>query len=117
MPLFHNGKIAYVGLGVNDSTQMGKRLKEEMNADTYFLSYKDSVPRAAAILDSIKAARYEKVIIGFHGLSNRPANNYGISAAAINLWDSLQGNNTAAFLAMYMLRKTLSSSASSGHRG
>ncbi len=98
LPLFHKGKIAYLGLGVSDTTQMGKRLKEEMNADTYFLSYKDSASRAAAILDSVKAARYEKVIIGIHGLSNRPANNYGISAAAINLWDSLQGNAVATFV-------------------
>jgi beta-glucosidase-like glycosyl hydrolase/CubicO group peptidase (beta-lactamase class C family) len=97
-PLFHRGKIAYVGLGVTDSTQMGLRLKEELNADTYYLSYKDSSDRITALLDSIHKAQYDKVIIGIHGFANRPANNYGISAAAVSLWDSLQSDNAATFV-------------------
>ncbi len=97
-PLFHQGKIAYVGLGVADSNTIAHRLKSEMNADVYFLGYKDSAGRATAILDSIRAAQYEKVIIGIHNFSNRPTNNYGISTAALGLWDSLQAGNQTATL-------------------
>jgi beta-glucosidase-like glycosyl hydrolase/CubicO group peptidase (beta-lactamase class C family) len=98
LPLFHKGKIAYVGLGVNDSNSIGHRLKDEMDADVYYLSYKDSGSRAATILDSVRTSKYDNVIIGIHGFSNRPANNYGISAAAIGLWDSLQSANTATIV-------------------
>ena len=98
LPLFHKGKIAYVGLGVTDSNAIGHRLEEEMKADVYYLSYRDSPSRAAAILDSVRAAKYDNLIIGVHGFSNRPANNYGISAAAIGLWDSLQSMNTATIV-------------------
>jgi beta-glucosidase-like glycosyl hydrolase/CubicO group peptidase (beta-lactamase class C family) len=98
LPLFHKGKIAYVGLGVNDSSSIGHRLKEEMDADVYYLSYKDPESRAAAILDSVRAAKYDNLIIGVQGFSNRPANNYGISAAAIGLWDSLQSASAATIV-------------------
>ncbi|MGN6401170.1 MAG: glycoside hydrolase family 3 N-terminal domain-containing protein [Flavisolibacter sp.] len=96
-PMLHHGKIAYVGLGV-DSTEVGHRLKEELNADVYFLNYKDSNDKATVILDSIKKINYDKIIVGVHNYSNRPANNYGISQAAINLWDSLQSAKTATFV-------------------
>src|SRR5215203_2583154 len=34
LPSIHRGKLAYVGLGVADTNEMGRRLKEEMDADT-----------------------------------------------------------------------------------
>jgi len=97
LPMFHHGKLAYVGLGV-DSSEVGKRLKDEMNADAYFLTYKDSATKAAVILDAIKNGSYDKVIIGVHNYFNRPTNNYGISQVAVNLWDSLQSDETATFV-------------------
>ena len=51
-----------------------------------------------AILDSVKHGQYEKILIGIHNFSNRPANNYGISAAAMDLWDSLQSVKTATLV-------------------
>jgi beta-glucosidase-like glycosyl hydrolase/CubicO group peptidase (beta-lactamase class C family) len=96
-PLFHRGKIAYVGIGA-DSTDMGKRMKEEMHADVYFLNYKDSTDRTTVLLDSIRSGKYEKLIIGIHNINTRPAKNYGISVSSLALWDSLQSNNTATFV-------------------
>ncbi|SHE70667.1 glycoside hydrolase family 3 N-terminal domain-containing protein [Flavisolibacter ginsengisoli] len=96
-PLFHRGKIAYVGIGA-DSTDMGKRMKEEMHSDVYYLNYKDSTDRTAVLLDSIRSGKYEKLIIGIHNINTRPAKNYGISISSLALWDSLQSNNTATFV-------------------
>jgi beta-N-acetylhexosaminidase len=96
-PMFHRGKIAYVGIGA-DSTDMGKRMKEEMHADVYYLNYKDSTDRTNALLDSIRTGKYEKLIIGIHNINTRPAKNYGISVSSLALWDSLQANNSATFV-------------------
>lgn len=97
LPLIHKGKLAYIALGV-DSTTLGSRLQKEMDADVYFLNYKDSTSKGLAIRDSIVAKNYDKVLFGIHGYANRPANNYGISSAAIELWDSLQTPKTVTFL-------------------
>ena len=37
-----NSKIAYVGIGVPVLNDLGKRLKEDWNADTYFFTYQDT---------------------------------------------------------------------------
>jgi beta-N-acetylhexosaminidase len=37
-------------------------------------------------------------VVGIHNYALRPANNYGISASALNLWDSLQSSTTATFV-------------------
>lgn len=97
LPLMNTRHIAYVGLGA-DSTSLGNRLKKELNADTYYLSYKDSAAKSSQILDSIRANNYNKIIVGIHNYAWRPANNYGISATAMNLWDSLQTPSTANFV-------------------
>jgi len=91
-------KIAYVGLGIEETSLFGKRLVGDVHADTFLFSYKDDATKAAAIADSIAAGKYSAVIIGVHNYSFRPTNNYGISAAAINLWKSLQAQNAATFL-------------------
>lgn len=97
LPIMNTHHIAYVGIGA-DSTVFGKRLNEELNADTYYLDYKDSTDKSQQILDSIKSKNYNKIIVGVHNYSLRPANNYGISTTAINLWDSLQTPSTANFV-------------------
>ncbi|MFL5773092.1 MAG: glycoside hydrolase family 3 N-terminal domain-containing protein [Flavisolibacter sp.] len=97
LPLMNTRKVVYVGIG-SESNVFGKRIQSELDADTYWLSYKDSSDKAERILDAIRAARYDKIIIGIHNYSLRPANNYGISSAAIALWDSLQSASTATFL-------------------
>ena len=97
LPIMNTRQIAYVGIGA-DSTVFGSRLKKELNADTYYLNYKDSADKASAILDSVRSNRYNKIIVGIHGYAQKPANNYNISSTAINLWDSLQTNSTANFV-------------------
>nr|MBA2746089.1 serine hydrolase [Flavisolibacter sp.] len=97
-PVLNQGRIAYVGIGAGLGTQMGTWLKDEMKADTFFLSYRDTGVKIQTILTSIQLGQYDRVIIGIHNFSNRIANNYGISKASIDLWNQLQQFNSATFV-------------------
>lgn len=98
LPMMSYNKLAYVGIGAPDSSEIIGRMRADMNADTYTISYKDSSDKAAAILNSIREKKYDKIVIGVQNYALRPANNYGISQTARNLWDSLQQYNTATFV-------------------
>jgi len=96
-PVLKNKKVAYVGLGTTKLNSFGERLVSDFKADTYVFSYKDDVSKANAIAQQI-SGRYDVVIIGVHDFSYRPTNNYGISAAALKLWNELQSGKTTTFL-------------------
>jgi beta-N-acetylhexosaminidase len=98
LPFTKGGKIAYVGIGTRSLNTFGERLKADFAADSYLLSYGDSTNKTAAILESIKAGKYDKVVIGLHNFAIRPANNYGISKAALSLVNDLQQYNALTFI-------------------
>ena len=91
-------RIAYVGLGTNELNQFGKRLSQDFKTDSFLLTYKDDTAKANSILQQVKSGKYDVVVIGVHDYSLRPANNYNISAAAIELWNGLQTENAVTFL-------------------
>lgn len=93
LPFIDAGKTAYVGIGTTQLNTFGQRLKEELHTDTYTFGYSDSLGAANEIASAVKEGDYKKIIIGVHNLGLRPANKYGISAAALALIDSLQGAN------------------------
>jgi beta-N-acetylhexosaminidase len=97
-PVLHQGRVAYVGMGLNGMSEMGKKMAVEMKADTFFVNYRDSILNIDSLVHLIDSNRYDRIIIGFHNLSLRPANNYGISPKAMQLWDSLQRFKTASFV-------------------
>jgi beta-glucosidase-like glycosyl hydrolase/CubicO group peptidase (beta-lactamase class C family) len=97
-PVLPGKRIAYVGIGAIDSTYFGKRLEHDMYADTYYFSYSDSAGRALQIVDSIRQGGYQSIVIGIHNFSLRPANNYTISEAAVNLFSEMQLFNAATFV-------------------
>ncbi|NOT51476.1 MAG: serine hydrolase [Chitinophagaceae bacterium] len=99
IPLKKGQKIAYVGIGTSKLNDFGQRLKDDLNADVFFLSYKDGGDKAAEILKAVpKDGKYDAIIVGIHDFSNRPANNYGISATAIDLWKKLNFIKTETFV-------------------
>jgi beta-N-acetylhexosaminidase len=100
IPVVNDGKkkIAYVGIGVAELNAFGKRIKENYNADVFVYSYKDSSSKADSIYELIGKDKYDAVIVGIHNYSNRPANNYTISASAIELWKKLNFIKTATFV-------------------
>jgi beta-N-acetylhexosaminidase len=97
-PFAPDKRIAYVSLGAAADNDFGRRLMQDFKADTFSFGYKNDRAKATRILQSLDSARYDAVLIGVHNYSYRPGNNYGISAAAIALWDSLQRHTAATFL-------------------
>lgn len=91
-------KIAYVGIGALQPNLLSERLKEDRNADTYFISYTDSVSKATRILDSITNGKYDAIVIGIHGFTLRPSNNYGITDTVMQLWNQLQSMNSVTLV-------------------
>ena len=90
VPLMKEKKIAYVGIGTTELNDFGKRLKNDLNADVFFFSYKDGPEKADSILKAIpKDGKYDAIVVGIHGYSLRPADNFNISPAAINLFKNL----------------------------
>jgi beta-N-acetylhexosaminidase len=84
-------RIAYVGFGSGTMNEFGKRLQDDLGADGYLFSYTDTDSIAiTARLDSISKGLYDVIVTGIHDYALRPANNYGISAKAIEVWRSLQ---------------------------
>jgi beta-N-acetylhexosaminidase len=89
IPLKQGMKVAYVGIGTDQQTALGKRMKDDFNADSYYYSWKDGDDKTEEIFEKIEAAKYDAVVVGIHNFSNRPANNYGITRASIALWRKL----------------------------
>jgi beta-glucosidase-like glycosyl hydrolase/CubicO group peptidase (beta-lactamase class C family) len=83
-------KIAYVGIGLTDLSEFGRRLKKDLDAEVYTFSYKDGKDKADEILKELKKdGKYDAIIVGVHNYSLRPADNFGLSAQAIQLYKDL----------------------------
>ncbi len=83
-------KVAYIGIGLAELNEFGKKLKKEFDAETFVFSYKDGQDKADEILKKVsKDGKYDAIIIGVHNYSLRPADNFGISPAAIKLYKDL----------------------------
>lgn len=91
-------KIAYVGIGARELPPFGKRLQQEMGADVFLFSYKDSPAKADSILAALpKDGKYDAIIVGVHNYSNKPMENFGISAPALHLYKELNFIKTITF--------------------
>jgi len=83
-------KIAYVGIGVTELNEFGKRMKNDLDANVFLLSYKDGGEKANEILKEVqKDGKYDAVVIGIHNYSLRPAENFGLSPIALKLYKDL----------------------------
>ena len=83
-------KIAYVGLGLTENNVFAKRMKKDLDADVFLFSYKDGMQKAQKIAAEIrKDGEYDAIIIGVHDYSLRPSGNFGISKAALYLYQQL----------------------------
>ena len=65
-------------------------MKDDFGADVFLFSYNDNQLKANEILKAVpKDGKYDAIIIGVHNYTLKPANNFGISAAAIGLYKEL----------------------------
>jgi beta-glucosidase-like glycosyl hydrolase len=112
LPLYPEHKIAYLAIGINKENVISTRLNKELGSETYFFSgdantvhTKETIePQTGAkkidtigdmesaeqLVALLKHKNYEKIVIGVHNYSRRPANNYGLSNATIYLLNQLQ---------------------------
>ncbi len=97
-PFKSGQRVAYVALGTEVLNDFGKRMVVDLQAEPFLFPYKNSAAQADSIALHISKGNYDAVIIGVHQYAFRPANNYGISQAAIQLWQSLQQQSSATFL-------------------
>jgi len=92
-----SNKIAYIGIGIADTNDLARRLKADFNADVFYFDYKQNSSRIAALVTQLKS-NYKKIIIGIHAYNRAPANNFGISSAAVDLAKQLQEQTNSATL-------------------
>ncbi|MBL0357665.1 MAG: glycoside hydrolase family 3 [Chitinophagaceae bacterium] len=95
--LSSSDKIAYVGIGTADTNELGRGLKADYNAAVYYFDYKQNNSRIPALVTQLKS-NYSKVIIGIHACNRAPANNFGISSAAVELAKQLQEQTNSTTL-------------------
>ncbi len=88
LPLQRNKKIAYIGVGAGEGNRLSSLLKK-YNADAYFFNYNDGENEANKIITALKG-KYDAVIIGVHHYHKYPANNFEISAGAIQFINQIQ---------------------------
>jgi beta-N-acetylhexosaminidase len=86
--------IAYVGIGIDSATVFAKRIKKDYNADTYYFNYNQDSTKTDSLINLIKQV-YLKVVISIHNYNRTPANNFGISKAAIDFVQKLQRQTDA----------------------
>jgi len=98
LPLKKTQKIAYVAIGASEETAFGKRMKNDLGADVFFFSYKDSLPKGGTIIKAINTGKYDAVVIGIHNINLGRANNYGISNAAIKFWQQLNTSRSVTLV-------------------
>ncbi|MFY7899326.1 MAG: glycoside hydrolase family 3 N-terminal domain-containing protein [Chitinophagaceae bacterium] len=114
LPLKATRRIAYVSIGAAGENTIIKQLKNDVKADVYLFGSKAAigaqlmddknvtvpadktdVNTAQQFLNSIYAKGYDAIVVGMHNYSRRPANDYGLSKAAIYLVTELQKQNNA----------------------
>lgn len=89
LPLASKAKVAYLGLGISSANTLATLLQQQYGADAYFLGYKDSTTKADSIYKALKS-KYDVVVVGLHKFNKYPANNFGISPAAVALAQKVQ---------------------------
>ena len=94
LPLTREQATAYIAAGVQGDNTICRFMKDSIGADVFYLGYNEDVSKATEILTRVKG-KYTNVIIGIHNYAKYPANNFGISNAAVWLVNQLQPNTTA----------------------
>lgn len=81
--------VVYISVGMTADNAFAGRMRADYNADVIYFDYKQDASKAAEVLAQVKK-QYRKVVIGVHAYNRTPANNFGISKAAVDLVNSLQ---------------------------
>jgi len=97
-PYIASPKIACVTIGGTAPVPFAKALQEKKHAEIFTFNFKDSTEKSSSILQKLRAAKYDEIVVCVSGYSLRPANNYGISRPAIDFFNQLQEFNTKNYI-------------------
>ncbi len=87
-------EVVYVSVGTSADNAMARRLRADYQADVVYFNYQQDASAISATVADLKK-KYKHIIIGVHDYKRAPANNFGISAAAVDLVTQLQQNTKA----------------------
>ncbi len=82
-------EVAYVSVGNTSANAFARRMQQDYGAAIFYFNYKQGDSDIAATIKLIRK-KYKKVVIGIHNYNRAPANNFGISKAAVDLVTQLQ---------------------------
>ncbi|WP_276480690.1 glycoside hydrolase family 3 N-terminal domain-containing protein [Paraflavitalea pollutisoli] len=97
-PLSKGKRVAYVGFGLTKDNVFAEQIRKDYDAQVYYFDYRLDADKVAPMLQLFKD-RYDVVIVGMHNYARYPANNFGISTAAIDLIKGLQQQHKTINLA------------------
>ncbi len=84
LPVSLNNKVALVSVGTETDNAFSKRLRRDYNADVFHFSFKQPSADIVPLLEKLGRG-YRSVVISLHRATRFPANNFGISEAAVEL--------------------------------
>jgi beta-glucosidase-like glycosyl hydrolase/CubicO group peptidase (beta-lactamase class C family) len=88
-PLTKGPRIAYVGMGLTQDNAFAAQVRKGFDAEVYYFDYKKDSTAVAPLLQKLRDS-FNVVIIGVHKFARYPANNFGISNAALQLIQGIQ---------------------------
>lgn len=97
-PLNKGKRVAYVGFGLTKDNVFAEQVRKDYDAQVFYFDYKLDSSKVGPMLELFRN-RYDAVIIGMHNYARYPANNFGISNAAISLVKGLQQQHKTVTLA------------------
>ncbi|AYD48354.1 glycoside hydrolase family 3 protein [Arachidicoccus soli] len=90
--------IAYVALGADADNTISSQLKAQLGATIFNVPYASGKGVVNGILNKLKAGNFDKIIVGVHNYSKRPADNFDISKDAIVLANKIEEFDPNALL-------------------
>lgn len=91
-------KVAYIGIGIDSANKFATRLRDALGTDNFYFDYNEDNRRILSTVELIRK-RYRQVVIGIHNYRRYPANQFGISANALDLVKQVSENNNTIIFA------------------
>ncbi|QEC41088.1 glycoside hydrolase family 3 N-terminal domain-containing protein [Pseudobacter ginsenosidimutans] len=105
-PLTKGKRVAYVGFGLDKDNAFAAEVRKNYDAQVFYFDYNLDSSRVEPMLQLLKN-RFDVVVLGLHNYNRFPANNFGVSNAAMNLMKGLQQQHktiTMAFGNPYLIK-------------
>lgn len=90
--------IAYVALGEDADNTISTQLKADFHTTIFNVPYSGNTGFMNGVLNKLKDGNFDKIIVGVHNYSKRPADNFDISKETMILADNIEKFDPKAML-------------------